>query len=297
MTTADDRAARPKLTRTQRLAMEEIARSISGRLVFGAGFGRYRVALRPLATRPDYLISYFQRDNGDEEFGLTTAGRRAISAQEPTMIRVCPKRDARCPHGMECPYTIDRYSCKPEPEAMTTDRLMELAKALVWERRIGSSDTFDADTAFSRYTAGTNDSAEGFWQMPGLTPTYYFQSGLDAAKAAAQADYESRIRSAVSPALLIALDEARRALEPLAEAAEQMDRELPWARDGKITFVNPADGNDEPFATWPVPDDHLVIDAWRYHDPQPASEHMGIQMLHLRAAKSALAAINAIGRE
>ena len=37
------------------------------------------------------------------------------------MIRVCPKRDGRCPHGMECPYTIDRYSCKPEPEAMTTD--------------------------------------------------------------------------------------------------------------------------------------------------------------------------------
>jgi len=32
-----------------------------------------------------------------------------------TMIRVCPKRDAICPHGLACPYSIDRYECKPEP--------------------------------------------------------------------------------------------------------------------------------------------------------------------------------------
>jgi hypothetical protein len=31
------------------------------------------------------------------------------------MIRVCPKRDAECPHGMSCPYTIDRYECAEEP--------------------------------------------------------------------------------------------------------------------------------------------------------------------------------------
>jgi hypothetical protein len=30
-------------------------------------------------------------------------------------IRVCPIRDAACPHGMSCPYTIDRYTCMPEP--------------------------------------------------------------------------------------------------------------------------------------------------------------------------------------
>ena len=29
-------------------------------------------------------------------------------------IRVCPKRDAVCPHGMDCPYVIDAYSCKRE---------------------------------------------------------------------------------------------------------------------------------------------------------------------------------------
>lgn len=32
------------------------------------------------------------------------------------MIRVCPKRDAICPHGMSCPYVIDRYECKEEPK-------------------------------------------------------------------------------------------------------------------------------------------------------------------------------------
>lgn len=31
------------------------------------------------------------------------------------MIRVCPKRDAVCPHGMACPYTIDCYECAEEP--------------------------------------------------------------------------------------------------------------------------------------------------------------------------------------
>lgn len=30
---------------------------------------------------------------------------------EPGAIRVCPERDGRCPHGMDCPFTIDRYTC------------------------------------------------------------------------------------------------------------------------------------------------------------------------------------------
>lgn len=29
--------------------------------------------------------------------------------------QVCPKRDSVCPHGVRCPYVIDRYECKPEP--------------------------------------------------------------------------------------------------------------------------------------------------------------------------------------
>jgi hypothetical protein len=35
------------------------------------------------------------------------------------MIRVCPKRDAVCPHGMGCGYAIDRYQCADEPNPTT----------------------------------------------------------------------------------------------------------------------------------------------------------------------------------
>lgn len=44
------------------------------------------------------------------------------------MIRVCPKRDAVCPHGMSCPYTIDRYECRPEPPPMTEPDLVKEAR-------------------------------------------------------------------------------------------------------------------------------------------------------------------------
>lgn len=39
---------------------------------------------------------------------------KAMPPREPGTIRVCPERDARCPHGLNCPYWIDRGSCKPE---------------------------------------------------------------------------------------------------------------------------------------------------------------------------------------
>lgn len=30
-------------------------------------------------------------------------------------MRICPKRDAVCPHGMDCSYSIDQYECRDEP--------------------------------------------------------------------------------------------------------------------------------------------------------------------------------------
>lgn len=88
----------------------------------------------------------------------------------------------------------------------------------------------------------------------------------------------------------------RETLKPFADCAAQMDRELPWARDGKVTFVHPLDGvlpkldgmTDEQCPTWPVPDDLALVYAWRYHDPQPISESMGVQMSHFRAAHAAI---------
>ena len=35
------------------------------------------------------------------------------------MVRVCPKRDAVCPHGMTCPYAKDRYTCTEPTKAST----------------------------------------------------------------------------------------------------------------------------------------------------------------------------------
>jgi hypothetical protein len=46
----------------------------------------------------------------------TCISRTQLNAGSLNMIRVCPKRDAICPHGMMCPYAVDRYSCKPEPK-------------------------------------------------------------------------------------------------------------------------------------------------------------------------------------
>lgn len=28
-------------------------------------------------------------------------------------VRVCPMRDAVCPHGLDCPHSINRYECTP----------------------------------------------------------------------------------------------------------------------------------------------------------------------------------------
>lgn len=45
------------------------------------------------------------------------------------MVRVCPKRDAQCPHGENCSFVIDRYNCAPEPSPPMTNP-MELAGRL-----------------------------------------------------------------------------------------------------------------------------------------------------------------------
>lgn len=39
---------------------------------------------------------------------------------QPAMIRVCPERDASCPHGMSCPFTRGRYSCDMEGSRAAT---------------------------------------------------------------------------------------------------------------------------------------------------------------------------------
>lgn len=85
-----------------------------------------------------------------------------------------------------------------------------------------------------------------------------------------------------------ALAAAEEALEPFAHAAERLDDPMSHARNKLVTFALPG-GNDHDVEvqTWPLDDDMVVLDAWRYHDPLPASERIPIAMRHLRAARRA----------
>jgi hypothetical protein len=56
------------------------------------------------------------------------------------MIRVCPKRDAVCPHGMACPYTIDRYECAEEPPMTLPRTPPQSDAALIAEAKRAASD-------------------------------------------------------------------------------------------------------------------------------------------------------------
>ena len=58
------------------------------------------------------------------------------------MTRVCPKRDMVCPHGMSCPYAIDRYICRNEPRNLEKERKQ-------YERMLGRS-----SEAAQTYTRG-----------------------------------------------------------------------------------------------------------------------------------------------
>lgn len=57
--------------------------------------------------------------------------------------RICPERDAACPHGMDCPFADDRYSCKEGWSARTIPAptpIDELVKAL---EKAASQETAD----------------------------------------------------------------------------------------------------------------------------------------------------------
>lgn len=71
-----------KLSKTQTDALREIQQSVSGRLVFGYGFGRYNVALRALLLRPEALVTRRVIATNEEEWALTEAGRAALSLEQ-----------------------------------------------------------------------------------------------------------------------------------------------------------------------------------------------------------------------
>ena len=72
-------------------------------------------------------------------------------------------------------------------------------KPLVWVERVGVTGTFDAASVFGTFIATVTDDGRGFWFISGLTTGNYVGGTVEAAKAAAQADYEQRIMSALEP--------------------------------------------------------------------------------------------------
>lgn len=90
---------------------------------------------------------------------------------------------------------------------------MSTVKKLEWKERIGVTGTFEAQTSIGSFVAYVTDEGRGRW-LSELTMGAYAGTTLEAAKAAAQSDYEARILSALEPDDLAA---------QLAEAIRERD--------------------------------------------------------------------------
>ena len=60
-------------------------------------------------------------------------------------VRVCPERDAACPHGVDCPYAIDRYSCDTRIEVTVGAMKLDIVERL--RREVASYEGADEGTA------------------------------------------------------------------------------------------------------------------------------------------------------
>lgn len=82
-----------------------------------AGIARLREALKWAIADIEGRTNY---KSGKQHQNAIERARDALGAQgnetkmeDKTPVRVCPMRDAVCPHGIDCPFTEDRYACKP----------------------------------------------------------------------------------------------------------------------------------------------------------------------------------------
>ncbi len=86
----------------------------------------------------------------------------------------------------------ERYENAPAAQSIAVK-----VKALEWVEREGVTGTFDASTSVGHYIATITDDDRGMWFIVGQTTGEYMQADIRAVRAAAQADYEARIRSAL----------------------------------------------------------------------------------------------------
>lgn len=87
-------------------------------------------------------------------------------------------------------------------EFLSAQQREPVVKHLDWVEREGVTGTFDASTSIGHYIATITDDDRGMWFIVGQTMANYMPPDIDAVRAAAQADYEQRIRSAIEIAPL-----------------------------------------------------------------------------------------------
>lgn len=71
-------------------------------------------------------------------------------------------------------------------------------RKLEWVERIGVAGTFDASTSIGHFIATITDDNRGMWFIVGQTTSNYTAPDMNLIKAAAQAEYEARIRAALA---------------------------------------------------------------------------------------------------
>lgn len=95
-----------------------------------------------------------------------------------------------------------------------------------------------------QYSAWDFDGKDGHWRAPESFAGRRVSGDIEAAKAAAQADYEQRIHSALNPDFLSELDTARKEVERLRAYAETISKVVceiaPLAGSESITKVGDA---------------------------------------------------------
>lgn len=84
------------------------------------------------------------------------------------MIRICPKRDARCPHGRTCRYA-DGYNCTEPARPSPTGEKVE-AEPAAWEAYWPGAGSINSETALTNRKAKADEWEDGGAEV---TPLYY----------------------------------------------------------------------------------------------------------------------------
>lgn len=70
--------------------------------------------LRRYAQRQRAQGSYNPDCDEHAQEAMTDANSSSIDA-----LWICPRRDAICPHGTNCPFVVSRYDCKDDRQNAT----------------------------------------------------------------------------------------------------------------------------------------------------------------------------------